>query len=84
MEEQQLTIGLSTPSCRRFNTLRQAEDHAYKSSKFDRETRHVIKTGDHFFSSNTAQIFFYERLLMTFTNGTRVSNFLTITDIEPW
>lgn len=84
MQEQQLNPSLSIPSCRRFNTLQEAEEHATRTSKNDRETRHVIKTGDRFFSSNTAQIFFYERLLMTFSNGNRVSNFITVKDIDLW
>lgn len=73
---------VSIHSCRRFDTLVQAEDHARSASKQEGDPRHVIHAGDSFFSSTTATTYWYERLLITYRNGVPVDNFLSEKDLS--
>lgn len=72
----------SIPSCERFEKLTAAKDHAKKTSREKNENRHVIHTGDYFFSSTTAQIFWYERLIISYCNGVVADNRLTEKDLN--
>lgn len=73
---------ISCGSCRRFVKLEDAEAHARTVSKLEKEPRHVIHTGDVYFSSTTAQVFWYERLVISYRNGLAERNYLTDEDVS--
>lgn len=76
-------IPSSIPSCMRFKKLFDAKDHAKETSQNKTEIRHVIQAGDYYFSSTTAQIFWYERLIISFRNGLVEKNQSNYIFIDP-
>lgn len=63
-----------TSTCTGFNTLHETHYHAKEKSKKERSYRFIIKTGDVFFSSTTAQLYWYEQLITAYYNGLECTN----------
>lgn len=72
---------LSNDTCTRFSSLADAKENARTKSIKD-IARFVIKAGDYFFSSTTADIQKYEKLLFTYRYGQLVKNSITDETID--
>lgn len=72
----------SIDSCVKFAKVKDAEKHAKEMSLKKSEYRHVIHTGDHYFSSTTAIVFWYEKLVISYYDGRVVENYKDENDLK--